>query len=171
MKKRIVLGLIFGIGAIVSAQEHQLKESVYFAEFRTGGRYNAVELEFSRRILDYFSGNVIFVMYNSGVRAGVSFHPVSFLFFQSSLGVTSYQSQAIDGPQFKPDYVYSFAGGARIPLGKLPVAFSVSYRMITMVQNDYNPNGGFVPIDYIRQSNRMEKEISSAVSVGITLSF
>lgn len=171
MKRRIILGLAFCIGSIVFAQENQTKESVYFAEFRTGGRYNAVELEFSRRFMDYFSGNVIFVLYNSGIRAGVSFHPVSFLFVQSSFGVTNYQSQAIDGPQFKPDYVYSFAGGARIPLGKLPVAFSVSYGVITMVQNHYDPNGGFLPFEYDRKPNRMEKETSSTVSVGITLNF
>jgi hypothetical protein len=171
MKCFLFLVMLVYLSNTSAAQDKQEKEKHYFTELRTGNRYNAFNLEFSRRFLDYFSGNIIFAFYNTGVQGGISFHPLSFLYVQSLIGITGYRSEAVDAPQFKPDYVYSFAGGVRIPLGRSPVAFSFSYRTVTMVQKDYDPNGGFLPPDYTRQPRRTEKEQDSSVSVGIVLDF
>lgn len=171
MKIFFIFSLCTVLASTLSAQEKPEKENRYFIELRSGSMYHAGEAEFSRRFLQYFSGNVIFVFYSAGVRTGISVHPLSFLYFQSAIGVTNYRSEATDGPRFTPDYCYSLAGGVRIPLGTLPLAFSVSYETVTMVQNDYNPNGGLVPPDYVSKPHRTEKVQNGSISVGVLFNF
>jgi hypothetical protein len=175
MAKILLLILFFSCHLTAIAQESKSSSNIISSqnrfELRIGTSYSVVEFEYSRFLTKYLSGDVTVGTTNPGVRIGASVFPISILFVQTSLGSTSYKSYVVDGPTFKPEYVYSLRTGLLFPIGNLPIMFGVSFGRMTLVQNDYNPHGGFVLENSMPLSHRKEIQYENFTSVGISVKF
>jgi len=133
-----------------------------------------LELEYRYQLWKYISADVVGSLAFPSVRVGVSIYPVSFAFFQSTIGALQYSEQATDSPLFKPEYFYSFRAGVRIPFGTLPISMSFAFGKTTIVDTDYNPNSGFFVFDQTMlstQPTRKEFRYNDTFSLGLTYTF
>jgi hypothetical protein len=134
-------------------------------------QFPGVEGEYRYYIRKYLSTDFTAGMVMPSARIGISFYPVSFLFFQPSIGILKYSDLIVDGPKFDPEYFYSLRAGVHFPVGNTPFALSLGFGKMTIVDNNYNPNSDFVIVNSPKLRIRKEIRAENTLSLGITYNF
>ncbi len=136
-----------------------------------------VGLEYRIQWTPFVSTDALVSMMQPGIAIGVTATPLWIFFVQGVAGIgSSYaEIQLPDGPPpFKPDYLYGWSGGVRIPImpRKTRLYFIAGVGGQKYVQNHYQySGGGFVvgPPPQVRY--RQETRGSEVYTIGLGMSF
>ena len=134
------------------------------------------EVQYSRFLFPFVSGDVDFQMEVTGPSAGLSVYPFTFLFAQARIGIPLYSDAAApDGPPpFDPDYMIILRGGILIHIRNSPVFLELAAGRILAIQKDYCPTcGGFITqgVQPRAQVSVTRQESTDVLSFGAVLGF
>jgi hypothetical protein len=137
----------------------------------------AIDVEYRYAWFPFLSTDITLrALRGEGVSVGFSLYPLPFFSMQTCIGLPMYESIAVDGPAFKPDYLYGLRIGVLVPVGprNSPFMISISSGKLLVVDRDFCYNcGGFPPAGEQIPEPRYRNEIEriDLFALGLAIRF